>query len=153
MAVVTTDIFTSEERSALMAKIRGKDTKPEIIVRKFLFFKGFRYRINDSRYPGSPDIVLPCYRTAIFVHGCFWHGHERCSLFRFPKTNYEFWYEKITRNRERDVEKIKLLKQQGWNIIVIWECQIKNSSNRVGFLEKLERKIRRFGESPKGSLS
>lgn len=136
------DIFTSEARSALMARIRGRDTKPEIIVRKFLFSRGFRYRINDHRYPGSPDIVLPKYRTAIFVHGCFWHGHEGCKLFRYPKTNYQFWYEKVQRNRERDDQKIKFLEQQGWNVIVIWECQIKNLSKREDFLDGIEREIR-----------
>lgn len=147
------DVFTSEERSALMARIQGKDTKPEIIVRKFLFSRGFRYRINDSRYPGSPDIVLPKYRTAIFVHGCFWHGHEGCKLFRYPKTNYEFWCEKIKRNRERDGQKIKFLKQQGWNVIVIWECQIKNLSKREGFLNGIEREIRDIERSPTEPVS
>lgn len=139
------DVFTSKERSALMARIRGRDTKPEIMVRKFLFSRGFRYRINDSRYPGSPDIVLPKYRTVIFVHGCFWHGHEGCKLFRYPKTNFEFWFEKVQRNRERDDQKIKFLKQQGWNVIVIWECQIKNLSKREDFLDGIEREIRDIG--------
>jgi len=136
-----------------MAKIRGKNTKPEIIVRKFLFSRGFRYRINDSRYPGSPDVVLPRYRTAIFVHGCFWHGHKGCKLFKYPKTNRKFWYEKIMRNQERDNQKIKLLKQEGWNIIVIWECQIKKSSDRISFLEKVEEKIRRFRKFHEDSIS
>jgi len=132
-----------------MARIRGRDTKPEIIVRKFLFSRGFRYRINDSRYPGSPDIVLPKYRTAIFIHGCFWHGHDGCKLFRYPKTNYEFWYEKVEKNRTRDDLKIQHLKQQGWNVIVIWECQIKNPSTREAFLLGIEKELRGIKESNK----
>jgi len=147
------DVLTSEERSALMGRIRGRDTKPEIIVRKFLFSRGFRYRINDPRYPGSPDIVLPKYRTVIFVHGCFWHGHEGCKLFRYPKTNFEFWYEKVQRNRERDDQKIKFLKQQGWNVIVIWECQIKNLSNREDFLDGIQMEIRAIERLSAKSLS
>jgi DNA mismatch endonuclease (patch repair protein) len=147
------DVLTSEERSALMGRIRGRDTKPEIIVRKFLFSRGFRYRINDPRYPGSPDIVLPKYRTVIFVHGCFWHGHEGCKLFRYPKTNFEFWYEKVQRNRERDDQKIKFLKQQGWNVIVIWECQIKNLSNREDFLDGIQMEIRDIERLSAKSLS
>lgn len=141
------DTISKKARSELMARIKGRDTKPEIIVRKFLFSRGFRYRIHDSRYPGSPDIVLPKYRTAIFVHGCFWHGHEGCRLFRYPKTNYEFWYEKIKKNRERDERKIKLLEQQGWNVIVIWECQIKSLSKREDFLYNIEKRLRDIEKS------
>ncbi len=120
-----------------MARIRGKDTKPEIVVRKFLFSKGFRYRVNDSRYPGTPDIVLPKYHTAIFVHGCFWHGHTDCPAFRIPKTNTDFWKKKIFRNIERDQQKINLLVTDGWNVIVVWECEFKKASTRKIALEKL----------------
>lgn len=102
--------------------IRGKNTKPEIIVRHYLFSRGFRYRINDRKLPGSPDIVLHKYRTVIFVNGCFWHGHENCKKFVLPKTNKEWWANKIKTNRDRDQRQYKMLKEAGWNVIVIWEC-------------------------------
>ena len=113
-----------------MSKIRGKETKPEILVRKFLFSKGFRYRINDKRYPGKPDIVLPKYHAVIFVHGCFWHGHENCKAAALPKSNTPFWEDKIRHNVERDRKNIELLKKDGWNVIVVWGCEIKNKKER-----------------------
>jgi DNA mismatch endonuclease (patch repair protein) len=140
------DNLSKKARSALMAKIKRENTHPEMIVRKFLFSKGFRYRIHDARYPGSPDIVLPKYKTAIFVHGCFWHGHENCRASRLPTTNVEYWQEKIQQNIERDGRKIDLLKEDGWNVIVIWECMIKNRKRRAmefqNLLKKLEMQIR-----------
>lgn len=124
-----------------MSKIGGKETKPEILVRKFLFSKGFRYRKNDKNLPGTPDIVLPKYRTAIFVHGCFWHSHENCKSSTLPETRREFWENKISKNAERDSKNIESLKSQGWNVIVIWECEIKTDKNRETRLENLINEI------------
>lgn len=120
-----TDIFTKEKRSEVMSKIRGKDTSIEVLVRKYLFSKGFRYRKNDRRYPGSPDILLPKYKSAIFVNGCFWHGHKSCGTYKSPNTNTEFWDQKIDRNRERDRNNIDLLVEMGWMVIIVWECELK----------------------------
>ena len=108
-----------------MSCIKGKNTKPEEIVRKYLFSQGFRYRKNDKRLPGTPDIVLPKYRTVIFVNGCFWHGHQGCRYFVVPQTNTEFWMNKIDANRIRDQKKISELEAMGWKVIVIWECELK----------------------------
>ena len=108
-----------------MSCIKGKNTKPEEIVRKYLFSLGFRYRKNDKRLPGTPDIVLPKYRTVIFVNGCFWHGHQGCRYFVVPQTNTEFWMNKIDANRIRDQKKISELEAMGWKVIVIWECELK----------------------------
>ncbi len=112
-----------------MSRIKGKDTKPEILVRKFLFSKGFRYRVNVSGLPGKPDIVLPKYKTVIFIHGCFWHGHEGCRYFVVPKTRTEWWIEKISMNVERDVKNEQDIKKQGWKVIKIWACQLKSNKN------------------------
>jgi len=120
------DIFSKDKRSQIMSKISGKATKPEILVRKFLFAQGFRYRKNDKQLPGKPDIVLPKYKTVIFVHGCFWHGHQNCKKSALPQTNYEFWKNKIQRNVGRDKSNQRDLRKLGWKIIVIWQCQIKN---------------------------
>lgn len=108
-----------------MSCIKGKNTKPEEIVREYLFSQGFRYRKNDKRLPGTPDIVLPKYRTVIFVNGCFWHGHQGCRYFVVPKTNTDFWMNKIDTNRIRDQKKISELEAMGWKVIVIWECELK----------------------------
>lgn len=110
-----------------MSRIKGKNTKPEEIVRKYLFSKGFRYRKNDRRYPGTPDIILPKYNTAIFVNGCFWHGHEGCRYFVVPKTNTEFWINKIQKNIKRDRKSTEQLIADGWHIITVWECQLKSA--------------------------
>ncbi|WP_304319695.1 very short patch repair endonuclease [Phocaeicola plebeius] len=131
------DVMTPEQRSRCMAAIRGKDTKPEILVRKFLFSKGLRYRLNNRKLPGSPDIVLKKYKTVIFVDGCFWHGHEGCKYFRLPKSNTPFWEAKITRNIERDKETTQALTALGWKVIRIWECELRNKSNREAALNKL----------------
>ncbi len=115
-----------------MSRIKGKNTKPEEIVRKYLFSKGFRYRKNDKRLPGTPDIVLPKYKTVIFVNGCFWHGHQGCKYYVVPKTNTEFWLNKINTNISRDEAKRKQLEEAGWNVIVVWECELKkNSKNQT----------------------
>ena len=121
------DVHTPEQRSYNMSRIHSKNTKPEELVRKFLFSQGFRYRKNDAKLPGKPDIVLPKYKAVIFVNGCFWHGHEGCRYFVWPKNNAEFWKEKITGNIQRDKHNHQLLANQGWRVIEIWECQLKRS--------------------------
>lgn len=119
------DVHTPEQRSFNMSRIRSKNTKPEEMVRKYLFSQGFRYRKNDPRLPGKPDIVLPKYKTVIFVNGCFWHGHTGCRYFVWPKNNEDFWKEKINSNIDRDKQIVKRLADLGWNVIVIWECELK----------------------------
>lgn len=121
------DVHTPEQRSYNMSRIHSKNTKPEELVRKFLFSQGFRYRKNDAKLPGKPDIVLPKYKAVIFVNGCFWHGHEGCRYFVWPKNNAEFWKEKITGNIQRDKHNHQLLANQGWRVIEIWECQLMKS--------------------------
>ena len=108
-----------------MASIHSVNTKPEVLVRKYLWRNGFRYRKNNPRLPGHPDIVLRKYRTCIFVNGCFWHGHEGCKYFHYPKSNVDYWTKKINRNRERDKEEQKKLAEMGWHVIVVWECELK----------------------------
>ena len=119
------DVNSKAVRSYNMSQIKGKDTKPEVIVRKFLFSQGFRYRKNDCDLPGKPDIVLPKYKTCIFVNGCFWHRHEGCRYFVWPKSNSEFWRNKIEKNVERDLAVHKLLQQLGWKVIIVWECELR----------------------------
>lgn len=121
------DVHDKETRSYNMSCIKGKGTKPEEIVRKHLFSQGFRYRKNDKRLSGTPDIVLPKYRTVIFVNGCFWHGHKGCRYFVWPKNNAEFWKNKIESNISRDRKKAETLKDQGWKVIVVWECDLKHN--------------------------
>lgn len=118
-------VHSKEVRSYNMSRIRSKDTKPEEIVRKFLFSKGFRYRKNDRRYPGCPDIVLPKYRTVVFINGCFWHCHEGCSDFVIPKSNQGYWVPKLEKNRKRDEENYATLRNSGWNVLIVWECKLK----------------------------
>lgn len=108
-----------------MSQIKGKNTKPEILVRKFLFSTGFRYRLNDKKLPGKPDIVLPRYKTVIFIHGCFWHGHEGCKYYVVPKTHTDWWVNKIVYNKIKDTENSLKLSDLGWKVIVIFECQLK----------------------------
>ena len=120
-----TDRLSPEKRSHIMSMIRSKDTKPEILVRRYLFHAGFRFRVNVRKLPGTPDIVLRKYKTAIFINGCFWHGHENCKYFRLPKTNIDFWQKKIERNKERDKKEQCQLAAMGWHCITIWECQLK----------------------------
>ena len=123
-----TDIYTKDKRSKIMSNIGSVSTKPEIIIRKSLFSKGFRYRINYKKLPGKPDIVLPKYRTVIFVHGSFWHAHSNRKDSHLPKSNIEFWENKISSNINRDKNNIEQLVDLKWNIIVIWECEIKKKS-------------------------
>ena len=119
------DVVSPEKRSSMMAGIRNKNTKPEILIRKLLHAAGFRFRLHDSKLPGRPDIVLPKYKTAIFVNGCFWHGHENCHHFRLPKSKTQFWAEKISGNRRRDAARIAELGCANWRVFTIWECAIK----------------------------
>lgn len=135
------DVMTPEQRSRCMAAVKGKDTKPEIIVRRYLFSKGLRFRIHVRNLAGCPDIVLPKYKTVIFVNGCFWHGHKDCKYSHLPKSNEFFWEQKIKRNRARDIANEFELRTQGWKVIVIWECEIKKVSDRQTVLENLYRKI------------
>jgi DNA mismatch endonuclease (patch repair protein) len=128
-----------------MSKISGKETKPEILVRKFLFLKGFRFRKNVKELSGKPDIVLPKYKTVIFVHGCFWHGHS-CKRGTLPETNHEFWQKKIGRNIERDIHDISELKEKEWNVIVVWQCEIKNKTEREIRLDNLIKEIYKNAE-------
>lgn len=120
-----------------MAAVKGKDTKPEIIVRKYLFSRGLRYRVNDKRLPGSPDIVLKKYKTVVFVDGCFWHGHKDCKYFRLPKSNADFWRHKIAMNIARDYVNNVDLNLAGWKVIRIWECEIKTKVKREDALQQL----------------
>lgn len=132
-----TDKFSKETRSYNMSQIKSKDTKPEILVRKYLFSNGFRYKLHDNKLPGKPDIVLPKYRSVIFVNGCFWHGHKCKVGKRKPKSNTEYWYKKIDNNILRDKKNIRLLKKEGWRILTIWECEIK-------YQLKLQSKVSKF---------
>lgn len=118
------DSLTAERRSWNMSRIRGKDTKIEVAVRQYLFSKGFRFRKNDKRYPGKPDVVLPKYKTVIFVNGCFWHQHEGCKNATMPKTRTDFWKEKLGRNVENDKKNTKALQNMGWQVITLWECEL-----------------------------
>ena len=124
------DIWDKNKRSEVMSKIRSQDTNPELTLRKALFARGFRYRVNDKNLPGKPDIVLPKYKTAIFLHGCFWHRHEGCKYAYTPKTNTKFWVDKITSNIERDKINMQKLTALGWNVLTVWECEIRHEYKR-----------------------
>jgi len=119
------DVHNQQTRSFNMSRIKGKDTKPELLVRKFLFANGYRYRLHVKNLPGKPDIVLPKYKTVIFVHGCFWHGHANCKYYVVPKTNTDWWLQKINGNIAKDAKAVTALKKAGWKIITIWECKLK----------------------------
>lgn len=119
------DVHDPYTRSYNMSRIRGKDSKPELIVRRFLHSNGVRYRLHDKRLPGKPDIVLRKYKTVVFVNGCFWHGHDGCSYFKLPKTNHAFWEEKINDTKQRDIAVLKNLSASNWTVVIIWECELK----------------------------
>ena len=121
------DVHSKEQRSYNMSRIKGKNTKPEILVRRFLHSKGFRFKIHDNSLSGKPDIVLPKYKTIIFIHGCFWHGHTDCKYFVVPKTRTKFWFDKISGNKKKDIVNDKELKKLGWTVLTIWECQLKRN--------------------------
>lgn len=129
------DRLSPEKRSWNMSRIKGKDTKPEIAVRKYLFREGFRFRKNDKRYPGKPDIVLPKYHTVIFIHGCFWHHHAGCKQATMPKTRTEFWEKKFAQNTDNDTRHKRQLEEMGFRVITIWECEIEKDFD--GTMEKL----------------
>ena len=118
------DRLTPEQRHQNMSHVRSSNTKLELALRSALWHRGFRYRVNDKRLPGTPDIVLPKYRTVIFVHGCFWHGHKGCKKYTIPKTNTDFWVKKISRNQERDQEVWRQLEAKGWAVVIVWECEL-----------------------------
>lgn len=143
------DVMTPEQRSRCMAAIKGKDTKPEMIVRKYLFSRGLRYRVNNRKLPGSPDIVLKKYKTVVFIDGCFWHGHEGCKYYRLPKTNVDFWRHKIAMNIARDYANGVDLRLAGWKVIRVWECDIKTKAKREETLERLYHEI--VGDEHKSS--
>ena len=135
------DVHNKETRSYNMSRIKGRKTKPEEIVAKYLFSQGFRYRRNVKKLPGTPDIVLKKYKTVIFVNGCFWHMHEGCKYFVWPKDNSEFWKNKLLANKERDEKEKKGIEELGWKVIVVWECQLKKAE-RESTLHWLVEKIR-----------
>lgn len=130
------DRLTPERRSEIMSRIRGKNTRPEMVVRRFLHGKGLRYRLHDRKLPGTPDLVFPSRKVAIFVHGCFWHGHADCKRAALPSTRTEFWSEKISTNVERDRRAEASLHEAGWKVIVVWQCEIDRSH-----LERLHKEI------------
>jgi DNA mismatch endonuclease (patch repair protein) len=134
------DVHDKQTRSYNMSQIKGKNTKPEILVRKFLFSQGFRYRLHDKRLHGKPDIVLPKYKTVIFVNGCFWHGHEGCRYFVIPKTRTEWWVDKIEYNKMSDAHNFQVLQQLGWKVMAIFECELKKN-DRDKTLNELVNKI------------
>jgi len=121
------DTLTPDQRHKNMAAIHSSNTKPEVKLRHALWALEFRYRVNDKRLPGSPDIVLPRYKTVIFVHGCFWHGHKGCKNYTVPKTNTDFWVAKVKRNQERDQDVWRKLEAKGWNVIIVWECELEKN--------------------------
>ena len=129
------DNHTADQRHRNMAAIHSVSTKPELLLRRALWAKGFRYRVNDKRLPGKPDIVLSRYHSVIFIHGCFWHGHKGCKHYTVPMTNTDFWTAKIARNQERDQEVWRQLEAKGWNVIIVWECEL----NKSRFPETLQR--------------
>jgi len=134
------DVHDKVTRSYNMSRIRSKNTKPEMLVRKFLHAQGFRYKLHDKELPGKPDIVLPKYKTVIFIHGCFWHGHKGCKYFVTPKTRTEWWLNKINSNIANDVKAVRAIRKEGWKIIHLWECDLK--ANKIKkTLPKLPGKI------------
>ena len=140
------DRMSEQQRHRNMAAIHSSSTKPEVKLRHELWKRGFRYRINDKRLPGSPDIVLPKYRTVIFVHGCFWHGHKGCKKYTIPKTNTEFWIEKVRGNQNRDEKVWRDLESENWEVVIVWECELENK--RFGeTVERIEKEILKNGET------
>ena len=140
------DAITTAQRHRNMAAIHSASTKPELNLRRELWHHGFRYRVNDKRLPGRPDLVLPKFRTAIFVHGCFWHGHKDCKYYTVPKTNTEFWKAKVARNQERDQEVWRKLEAKVWSVVIVWECQLKKV-NLDDTVARVSAEIVRNGEA------
>jgi DNA mismatch endonuclease, patch repair protein len=139
------DVLTKEQRSYVMSRIRSKNTKPEMLVRKYLHAHGFRFRLHNEKLAGKPDIVLSKYKTIIFVNGCFWHGHKFCKYFKLPRTNSIWWLDKINRNRENDKKAIKTLKKMSFQVIIVWECALKK--------EKVEKTLTRITQKLKKNIN
>ena len=134
------DVFTPEKRSAIMARIKGQNTKPEILVRKLVHAQGYRFRLHQNNLPGKPDLVLPRHSKIILVHGCFWHGHVGCSRATLPSTNLEFWSSKILGNKKRDIKVKRKLALEGWKVLVVWQCQTRNPEKLIETLKRFLRK-------------
>ena len=133
------DVFTREKRSQIMSRVSGKNTKPEIAVRSLIHNMGYRFRLYRKDLPGKPDITLPKYKKVIFVHGCFWHGHTNCSRSKRPTTNKEFWRNKLDKNIKRDKASVKALKQSGWEVLIVWTCEVNNTNKlKIKLLSFLE---------------
>lgn len=139
--IVMADTMTKEQRHKCMAAVKSKDTKPEMLVRRYLHAHGWRYGLHNRKLPGCPDLVFRQIKTVVFIHGCFWHGHKDCKYFRLPKSNEDFWKPKIERNIDRDAKVKEELERQGWNVIVVWECDLKNKSLRETTLDTLNRTL------------
>ena len=146
------DNRTLEQRRRNMAAVHSVSTRPELMLRKSLWAQNFRYKVNDRSLPGSPDIVLPKYRTAIFVHGCFWHGHRGCKYYSIPQTNTNFWIAKITRNQERDQEVWRQLEAKGWFVIIVWECELKKGAVEAT-ISRVQNEILKNGEALQKDIS
>lgn len=136
------DVFNPAKRSAIMASIKGENTKPEVFVRKLVHSLGYRFRLHQKKFPGKPDLVLPRHEKIIFVHGCFWHGHARCSRAALPSTNTQFWQKKILGNKDRDARILRKLNRSGWRVLVVWQCQTRD-------IEKLTRRLKYFLSEPR----
>lgn len=136
------DFLTPAQRSERMSRIKSRDTKPELVLRSVMHRKGFRFRVNDTRLPGKPDIVFPKYRAAVFVHGCFWHRHPGCSVATTPKSNTAFWMEKFDRNVARDARSKEALEASGWRVLTVWECDLKSSVKIAQAAQELAERLR-----------
>ncbi|MCY4143757.1 MAG: DNA mismatch endonuclease Vsr [Gammaproteobacteria bacterium] len=134
------DTVTTQKRSEIMGRIRSKNSKPELLVRRFLHANGFRFRLHNRNLPGTPDIVLPRYQTVILVHGCFWHRHDNCPYASIPSSNREYWINKFKNNKERDKRNLKDLRKAGFDVIVIWECELNSTNALSSLLNRLRRK-------------
>jgi DNA mismatch endonuclease, patch repair protein len=141
-----TDVHEPEVRSYNMSQIRSKDTKPELIVRKYLFQNGFRYRLHCKKLPGRPDVVLTKYNAVIFIHGCFWHGHENCKNFVIPQTRTEWWKDKILKNKQRDTKNYLKLVEQGWKVFSIFECELMKDKQNIT-LTKLRENLKMISKT------
>ncbi|MBV5634659.1 DNA mismatch endonuclease Vsr [Pseudomonas aeruginosa] len=137
-----TDSLSPAERSERMSRIRSKDTKPELVLRKILHGLGLRYRLNGAGLPGKPDLVFPRYKTVVFVHGCFWHRHDGCKIATTPKSNVPFWIEKFDRNTARDAQVKKVLEEKGWRVIIVWECELNTTIKAQATGEQVAKYVR-----------